>query len=91
MAAVGEERYDESSESDSEHDEQELNEVEGPKGEHPWPYLKAMFEFEGVKKKNADTDKKTYIFQCLLCLPKKNYISVFNNSTSNLKKHVYVS
>ncbi|CAJ1081786.1 Hypothetical predicted protein [Xyrichtys novacula] len=57
MAAAGEERYDESSGSESEHDEPELNEAEEPE-ENPCPHLKAMFEFAGVNKKNADTDKK---------------------------------
>ncbi|CAJ1057661.1 putative nuclease HARBI1 isoform X1 [Xyrichtys novacula] len=45
MAAAGEERY-ESSGSESEHDEPELNEAE-EREENPWPYLKAMFEFTG--------------------------------------------
>lgn len=88
MAAVGE---DESVNSVSESDNDQPNEAEKLTEEHPWPwpYLASMFEFSGVK--NPDTDKKAYSFKCLLCLPKTNYISAFNNSTSNLKKHVYVS
>ncbi|XP_030263643.1 cytosolic phospholipase A2 gamma-like, partial [Sparus aurata] len=34
------------------------------------------------------TQTNRHIFKCLLCLPKKNYLSAFNNSTSTLKKHV---
>ena len=80
MAASGEERQSAESQSESDNDpEQELS-------ENPWPYLDWMFESDRVK--NVATDKQTYIFKCLLCLPKKNYLSAFNNSTSNLKKHV---
>lgn len=50
-----------SDESKSEHDEPEFYEAEE---ENPWPYLKAMFDFVGVKKDNAEPEKKKYIFKC---------------------------
>ena len=52
---VGEERDSNTEFSESDSDVQDgLSEAE----EHPWPYLKSMFEFAQVK--NVDTDKKTY-------------------------------
>ena len=73
---------------DCDSDVQELSEADVGE-EHPWPYLKSMFEFAHIK--NADTDKKAFVFKCLLCAPKTNHITAFCNSTSNLKKHVDVS
>ncbi|XP_047439674.1 uncharacterized protein LOC125007117 [Mugil cephalus] len=56
--------------------------------QNPWPYLNSVFEFARANK-NVDKDKrKTFIFKCLLCLPKQNFLSAFNNLTSHLKKHV---
>lgn len=76
-----------STESECEHDNQDVR--HGEQEEHPWPYLKSLFEFSMVK--NANSTSKSYVFKCLLCLPKTNHITAFNNSTSNLKKHVDVS
>lgn len=52
--------------------------------DHPWPYLKDMFEFTEVK-------GDSYRLKCLLCLPRVNDISAFKNSPSNLRKHIEVS
>ncbi|KAL2102079.1 hypothetical protein ACEWY4_003840 [Coilia grayii] len=49
--------------------------------QHPWPYLKELFEIVGSK---SDSWK----MQCKLCTPKNHVILAFKNSPSNLKKHV---
>ncbi|KAJ8264635.1 hypothetical protein GJAV_G00151540 [Gymnothorax javanicus] len=59
-------------------------ETSGPadnKDEHPWPYLKEMFDF-------IEEKESSYLMQCLLCLPIITELSAFKNSPSNLKKHV---
>ena len=52
--------------------------------EHPWPYLRGMFSYIGVK-------DSSYRMKCLLCLPKNSEILAYKNSPSNLRKHVEVS
>lgn len=52
--------------------------------EHPWPYLAKMFAFVGIK-------DSSYKMKCLLCLPKNMELLAFQNSPSNLKKHIAVS
>ncbi|KAM8721904.1 uncharacterized protein AB9X84_004672 isoform 2-T3 [Acanthopagrus schlegelii] len=49
--------------------------------EHPWPYLRGMFSYIGVK-------DSSYRMKCLLCLPKNSEILAYKNSPSNLRKHV---
>ena len=87
MAASETERED-SAELESESDN---NDPEELSSDNPWPYLKSMFQFDRVKDTNVDVDKRTYMFKCLLCLPKNNYLSAFHNPPSNLKKHVDAS
>lgn len=53
-------------------------------GAHPWPYLKDLFSFVGVK-------ESSYRLKCLLCLPRVTEILAFKNSPSNLKKHIEVA
>ena len=51
---------------------------------NPWPHLKDCFSFK-FKRANS------IIMQCQMCLPKVTELAAFNNSTSNLRKHVLVS
>ncbi|XP_041823036.1 uncharacterized protein LOC121628166 [Melanotaenia boesemani] len=50
---------------------------------HPWSYLATMFSYLGMGE-----NTKTYRMKCMLCLPKCHEIKAFNNSPSNLKKHI---
>ena len=52
--------------------------------ENPWPHLKDCFSFK-FKRANS------IIMQCQMCLPKVTELAAFNNSTSNLQKHVLVN
>ena len=52
--------------------------------EHPWPYLKQMFCCVGIK-------DSSFKMKCLLCLPRNKEILPFQNSPSNLKKHIVIS
>ena len=49
--------------------------------QHPWPYFKELFLYIGVK-------ASSFRMKCRLCLPKNSEILAFNNSPSNLKKHI---
>ena len=53
----------------------------GDEDQHPWPYLREMFSYVGVK-------DSSYRMKCLLCLPKATEILAFKNSPSNLRKHI---
>ncbi|KAK9515925.1 hypothetical protein VZT92_026523 [Zoarces viviparus] len=53
----------------------------GDEDQHPWPYLRGMFSYVGVK-------DSSYRMKCLLCLPKATEILAFKNSPSNLRKHI---
>ncbi|XP_030577209.1 uncharacterized protein LOC115774195 [Archocentrus centrarchus] len=48
---------------------------------HPWPYLREMFQIVGSK-------NDSWRMRCELCLPKKHELLAFKNSPSNLKKHI---
>lgn len=50
---------------------------------NPWPHFEQVFK---IKEKKGKTVK----FLCLLC-PTENNINAYENSSSNLKKHVLVS
>ena len=52
--------------------------------ENPWPHLNECFTFTS-KRGNS------FVMQCQMCLPKVTQLAAFNNSTSNLRKHVLVS
>ena len=52
------------------------NDPEIPNRDHPWPYLKDMFEFTEVK-------GDSYWLKCLLCLPRLNEIPVVLCKKSN--------
>lgn len=58
-------------------------ETEVGAAQHPWPYLKEMFEF-------IEREKNSYYFNCRLCV-KKTRLSSYCNSSSNLRKHIVVS
>ncbi len=57
----------------------------GPSREcaNPWPHLARLFQF-------SEQVNDSFYFKCLLCLPKQNFITVYKNSSSNLRKHVKV-
>ena len=56
----------------------------GDEHQHPWPYLREMFSYVGVK-------DSRYQMKCLLCLPKATDIFAFKNSPSNLRKYIEVN
>lgn len=80
MASVGGEVAvpDESSstESECEHDNQDVR--HGEQEEHPWPYLKSLFEFSMVK--NANSTSKSYVFNLINRIIRKdsNLSSLFD-------------
>ena len=73
---------------DEEH--RDIGELGEPRGgddsedTHPWPYLKEMFSYIGMK-------DSSYRIKCLLCLPRVTELLAFKNSPSNLKKHIQVT
>ncbi|CAB4001783.1 transposase [Paramuricea clavata] len=56
----------------------------GEEEEHPWPYLKSMFRYNG----RVGRENKSIKFICCLCSPLVREISAFISSPSNLRKHV---
>ena len=58
-------------------------EEQGP-GQHPWPYLSAMFRFLWRKGNSIK-------MVCLLCAPAYKEVSAYVSSPSNLRKHIQVS
>ena len=51
---------------------------------HPWPYLRQMFDIVGMK-------NDSWRMCCKLCQPKHHELLAFKNSPSNLKKHIEVN
>jgi len=52
--------------------------------QHPWRYLKELFEIAGTK-------ENSYRMRCKPCALKRHELMAFKNSPSNLKKHIQVS
>lgn len=51
-----------------------------------WSHLRDFFKFDTHDKKTGKLS-----FQCLLCKPKKKYISASVSSNSNLRTHIKVN
>ena len=64
--------------------ELESGEGERGPGQHPWPYLSAMFHFLPRK-------GNSFKMVCLLCAPAYKEVSAYVSSPSNLRKHIQVS
>ncbi|XP_038126956.1 uncharacterized protein LOC119773848 [Cyprinodon tularosa] len=72
---------DERMESENNGDSRDSAEKQQDIPDHPWPYLKEMFDIVGIK-------NDSWRMCCKLCQPKHHELLAFKNSPSNLKKHI---
>ena len=50
----------------------------------PWPYLQKYVTL-------VETSEKKYVFRCLLCNPKKKFLSTSTTSNTNIQTYVQVN